>query len=161
MPIEKKKGESKEEYIGRCIGIEVGNGYDPSQAAAICYDKWENMANEILESIKDVRKFKVWNGNTRTRNNPLRLKSSNVWKWKYDDIKEELTIKFQEGDIYTYNNISMSLFLNVVEGDAKCLTSGKNRFGEWDINKTPSIGAAVYKYLVEGGVSYKKGGYID
>jgi hypothetical protein len=34
-------GESKDEYIGRCVGIEVNNGMDSSQAAAICYAKWD------------------------------------------------------------------------------------------------------------------------
>jgi len=42
MPINKKEGESKDEFMGRCIGIEIANGVDPSQAAAICYSKWEN-----------------------------------------------------------------------------------------------------------------------
>lgn len=40
--IEPNPGESKDEFIGRCIAIEIDNGYDQSQAAAICYSKWEN-----------------------------------------------------------------------------------------------------------------------
>lgn len=35
-----KAGESEDEYIGRCIAIETNNGYANDQAAAICYDKW-------------------------------------------------------------------------------------------------------------------------
>jgi hypothetical protein len=35
-----KAGESKDEYIGRCVAIEVNNGYATDQAAAICYNKW-------------------------------------------------------------------------------------------------------------------------
>ncbi|CAB4154559.1 Phage-like element PBSX protein, XkdF [uncultured Caudovirales phage] len=35
-------GETKDEYIGRCVGIEVSNGMESSQAAAICYTKWDN-----------------------------------------------------------------------------------------------------------------------
>ena len=38
--VEPKKGETEEEFIGRCIGVEVENGYDQNQAAAICYTKW-------------------------------------------------------------------------------------------------------------------------
>jgi hypothetical protein len=34
-------GESKDAYIGRCVGIEINNGMDSSQAAAICYAKWD------------------------------------------------------------------------------------------------------------------------
>jgi hypothetical protein len=38
--VEPKKGETEEGFIGRCIGVEVENGYDQNQAAAICYTKW-------------------------------------------------------------------------------------------------------------------------
>ena len=41
MPIPREKGETKDEWMGKCIGIEINNGKDPSQAAAICYAKWE------------------------------------------------------------------------------------------------------------------------
>jgi hypothetical protein len=34
-------GESKDEFIGRCVGIEINNGIESSQAAAICYAKWD------------------------------------------------------------------------------------------------------------------------
>lgn len=39
--VEPKEGESKDEFVSRCIGVEVGNGYDQDQAAAMCYAKWE------------------------------------------------------------------------------------------------------------------------
>ncbi len=41
MPIDKKPGESKDDFISRCIGIEINAGKEPDQAAAICYAKWE------------------------------------------------------------------------------------------------------------------------
>ena len=34
--------ESKDDFISRCIGVEVDSGYDVDQAAAICYSKWED-----------------------------------------------------------------------------------------------------------------------
>ena len=34
------KKESKDEFISRCIGVEVGAGKSQEQAAAICYTKW-------------------------------------------------------------------------------------------------------------------------
>jgi len=40
MPVEIKKGESENDFISRCIGEEVGAGYEQSQAAAICYSYW-------------------------------------------------------------------------------------------------------------------------
>ena len=41
MPVNINKGESKDEFISRCIGEEVGAGYEQSQAAAICYSYWD------------------------------------------------------------------------------------------------------------------------
>jgi len=41
MPIERKPDETKDEWMGKCIGIEISNGMDPSQAAAVCYAKWD------------------------------------------------------------------------------------------------------------------------
>lgn len=42
--------ETEDEFIGRCIGVLVGEeGYDQTQAAAICYSKWkEKMAAEKI-----------------------------------------------------------------------------------------------------------------
>lgn len=37
-----KKGESKEQFISRCIAYLVGKeGKDQAQATAICYSLWE------------------------------------------------------------------------------------------------------------------------
>lgn len=46
MPIQPGASETKDEFIGRCIGEEIKNGHEQSQAAAICYSKWdtENMS---------------------------------------------------------------------------------------------------------------------
>lgn len=41
MLVSPKEGESKDEFVSRCIGIEVGNGYEQEQAAAMCYAKWD------------------------------------------------------------------------------------------------------------------------
>lgn len=41
MPVNVKKGESENDFISRCIGEEVGAGYEQSQAAAICYSYWD------------------------------------------------------------------------------------------------------------------------
>jgi hypothetical protein len=39
--VEPKSGETEEEFISRCIAIEIGNGYPQDQAAAMCYVKWK------------------------------------------------------------------------------------------------------------------------
>lgn len=40
--VEPKAGESKDEFVSRCIGIEVNSGKPEDQAAAICYAKWKS-----------------------------------------------------------------------------------------------------------------------
>ena len=84
--------------------------------------------------------------------------SSNVDRMKYFEDKEELVVKFNDGTYYTYTGVSSGTFNSVLEGDAACITSGSNEYGEWEVGKYPSVGAALYKYLVKAGVSYSEGG---
>jgi hypothetical protein len=54
MPIpQKAPGESKDEYIGRCIASEVASGKPQDQAAAICYSQFKkyNMQEETTPEI--------------------------------------------------------------------------------------------------------------
>ena len=39
MPVDRNPGESKDEFLSRCISTEVGSGMDRDQASAICYTK--------------------------------------------------------------------------------------------------------------------------
>jgi hypothetical protein len=51
MPVNVKKGESENDFISRCIGEEIGAGYEQSQAAAICYSYWDK---ENMSKITDM-----------------------------------------------------------------------------------------------------------
>lgn len=42
MVAEPRANESKDEFISRCIGVEIEAGKEPDQATAICNSKWEN-----------------------------------------------------------------------------------------------------------------------
>jgi hypothetical protein len=48
MPIDRNPGESRDEFLSRCIATEVRSGKDQDQAAAICYTQLKkvNMAEE-------------------------------------------------------------------------------------------------------------------
>jgi hypothetical protein len=49
------KGESKKEFISRCMGYEDMQKYDNKQRAAICYSYWENKSEQIdIESFTDA-----------------------------------------------------------------------------------------------------------
>lgn len=51
MPVKIKKGESEQDFISRCIGEEIGAGYEQSQAAAICYSYLDK---EKMSKITDT-----------------------------------------------------------------------------------------------------------
>jgi hypothetical protein len=111
--------------------------------------------NKIEELIY---KFKITYGNTRTRNNSI--KSSNVWKFKYNDKTGELVVQFQDGSVYTYSNVSLNDFESFASGSGGvCKTSGENKWGTWEVGKTPSVGASVFDVLEK--YSYRRGGRID
>ena len=55
MPVNVKKGESENDFISRCIGEEVGAGYEQSQAAAICYSYWDKQnMSKITDTTSKV-----------------------------------------------------------------------------------------------------------
>jgi len=61
MPIEIKKGETEEQYVGRCIGEEVNTGIEQDQAVAICYSKWREQTklstqDKFISQMNQYRK---------------------------------------------------------------------------------------------------------
>jgi len=66
MPVNVKKGEDEQTFISRCIGEEIGAGYEQSQAAAICYSYWdkENMSkitdttSKVMASVNFNTKYR-------------------------------------------------------------------------------------------------------
>lgn len=126
--------------------ILISSGYRPEEAARLV----ESGAKQ--EQLPQAQSsFKKW------RSNP---ESSNVDKIMFNDEINELVIKFNDGSIYTYNGVDFNIFREIFEGNGICKTEGSNRWGEWYVGKTPSVGAAVYEILVNGGYDYKKGGSL-
>jgi hypothetical protein len=103
-------------------------------------------ADEVAEVMAE---FKKWRS---------RPDSASVKKLYYNDETKELVIQFNGGDVYTYEAVEFDQFRDILEGNGVCRTEGKNKWGEWYVGKSPSVGAAVYEILVEGGVSYRSGG---
>lgn len=46
--------ETEQEWISRCIPYEIKNGYEQSQAAAICYSKWNKRNEMAAEGNMDI-----------------------------------------------------------------------------------------------------------
>lgn len=82
--------------------------------------------------------------------------SSNVDAIQYDTEKEELDIRFNEGDTYRYFDVNYDTFEDVWKGKASCITSGENAYGAWFVGKRPSVGAALHKFLVKRNVRYQR-----
>jgi hypothetical protein len=104
-----------------------------------------------FNTIKDIVFFKNYTDYVR---------SSNVEVVSYNDELKEMVIRFNNGETYTYYNVDMSLFDDIVDGKGKAITEGQNKYGRWNIGKSPSVGAAVYQKLVLAGKQYKKGGQL-
>jgi hypothetical protein len=88
--------------------------------------------------------------------NRRRVQSANVKAWKYDTEFETLEIEFNDGSKYLYEFVSFEEYTKITEGRARCKTEGENQYGKWFVGKTPSVGAAVYKFLVESGKMFVK-----
>lgn len=146
MPITKKAGETKQEFISRCISTEIKNGYDEKQAAAICYAYWKNMSLEDFNRIRKFEKQRVF------------VDSSNVDRVMWDSDTEELVVRFNSGGTYTYFGISEDIFNDIIDGVDVPKTSGENEYGAWKKGVSPSVGATVYRKLIEKNIPFVKGG---
>ena len=54
MPVNKKQGETKEEFLPRCIKQMVNEGKDQDQSVAICYQYWEEFGLSVKELTIDL-----------------------------------------------------------------------------------------------------------
>jgi hypothetical protein len=115
-----------------------------------------NFFNELFgEELTDENvehAFKVWRGSS--------IPSANVKKIVYNDETKEMVIQFQDKSIYTYFNVDFQTFLDVSGGKAVCTTSGESKYGSWYVGKSPSVGSAVWKYLIRKKIKYKRGGTL-
>lgn len=55
MPTPPQKGETKKEFIARCIEQYIEEDYDQKQAAAICYDTWRKAKEDSAKSKAEKR----------------------------------------------------------------------------------------------------------
>lgn len=82
--------------------------------------------------------------------------SSNVRSYRYNTNNNTLILEFNDGSRYKYWAIDDQEFEDIILGNATCITAGSNFFGRWYVGKSPSVGAAVWKYLRERNVRYAK-----
>jgi hypothetical protein len=82
--------------------------------------------------------------------------SSNVSGYRYNTNNGTLVIIFNDGSEYEYFGVDFQEYEDIVLGDAECITEGSNDFGSWFVGKTPSVGAAVYQYLIKTNRRFRK-----
>ena len=60
MPISVKSGESEQEFVSRCIPIEIGYGKSADVASGICYSIYQNRnmttQQRVNQKIADLKK---------------------------------------------------------------------------------------------------------
>lgn len=88
--------------------------------------------------------------------------SSNINAFKYDYPSKKLLVKFQgkdvadDGPIYSYEGIQPFIYDTFRKGAVPPKTSGKNKWHTWKKGSMPSLGAAMYNLIRNGGYSYQR-----
>lgn len=53
-----RPNETKDNYIGRCIGVLINEGKPKDQAVAVCNSMWdENKMSAYEKALKDLKKY--------------------------------------------------------------------------------------------------------
>ena len=84
------------------------------------------------------------------------LNSSNIYGFKYDPKSGRLRVRFQSGSVYSYDGVPPGVFKVFQQGAVPAQTTGRNRFGRWWTGKIPSLGAAFYQMIRNGGYQYQR-----
>ena len=93
---------------------------------------------------------------------PAPYESSNINGFKYDDKTGELVVKFQDkypgqnGPVYSYSGVPKFIFDVFSRGAVAPKTSGQNDWHAWKKGVTPSLGAAMWALIRNGGFKYQK-----
>lgn len=91
--VEPLDGEGQGEFISRCVELEIGNGIDPEQAAAICHTKWEKKGQKLRKFSADKEK--------RIISGPLMIAGLPIYR---NDNGFEYYGVFEQQDIYNIRN---------------------------------------------------------
>ncbi len=84
------------------------------------------------------------------------LQSSNIWGTAYDPRTSKMLVRFHGGGVYEYSGIPRGIYQAFVSGSASAKTKGKNKYGQWWVGKTPSLGAAMHEYIKRGNFPFRR-----
>lgn len=90
--------------------------------------------------------------------------SSNVHSFAYDPKNQKLFVKFQgeypkqDGPVYEYGGVPEDIFNMFQKGAVPARTKGKNKWGEWWVGKSPSLGASLNALIKTAGYPFQRVG---
>lgn len=84
------------------------------------------------------------------------IESSNIYGFQYDPKSGNLKVRFQSGSVYGYTGVPLGVFKVFQQGAIPAKTDGQNAYGKWWQGKIPSLGAAFYNLIKQGGYPYQK-----
>lgn len=84
------------------------------------------------------------------------LQSSNVYGFQYNPRDKQLKVRFNSGSVYKYQGVPPQIFKMFQGGAVPAKTNGRNQYGRWWEGKMPSLGAAFYQLIRQGGFPYAR-----
>lgn len=84
------------------------------------------------------------------------LNSSNIYGFRYNPQNGRLMVRFQSGSVYGYDGVPQGVFNVFKQGAVPAATNGQNQYGRWWTGKQPSLGAAFYNLIRQGGYNYRR-----
>ena len=112
------------------------------------------LLNQVIEQLSRV--MPQGEGELKDGIHEAPLDSSNVYGYQYDPKSGRLKVRFQSGSIYEYSGVPAGVFKVFQQGAVPAKTTGKNRYGQWWTGKIPSLGAAFYSLIRQGGYPYQR-----
>lgn len=119
--IEPNENETEDEFISRCIAVEVGNGYEQEQAAAMCYSKWDKQ--NFAESYSDYPESAKKNAQAA-----LNYAEKNGWGDCGTDVGKQRANQLAKGEAISRDTIArMAAFERHRQNSNKKLGDGCGR----------------------------------
>lgn len=119
--IEPNENETEDEFISRCIAVEVGNGYEQEQAAAMCYSKWDKQ--NFAESYNDYPEAAKKNAQAA-----LNYAEKNGWGDCGTDVGKQRANQLAKGEAISRDTIArMAAFERHRQNSNKKLGDGCGR----------------------------------
>lgn len=84
------------------------------------------------------------------------INSSNIYGFRFNPKNGQLLVRFQNGSVYGYSGVPQGVFNVFRQGAVPAKTNGENSFGKFWIGKIPSLGAAFYQMIRQGGYPFEK-----